>query len=276
MKKIISRVTATLVCGVAFSAFAGSPDMPMHPTIASGLYLGMGGSWNAANSHYDYTINNDDTVSITYTSALDSIDMQQNKFAPMAQVGYWAPIDNELLWGVSATYKYLNAKNNSNDVLINASEAFTGSDEGVVTTDLTLTHELLLIGYVGMQYGKGYFYIGAGPAMLTVTNNVNVDSGVNVGTASAPVYESSSFSECKTTWGGVGQLGYNYYFKSTWFLSGNYTYVVTADYTFNDSATLNGFNGSNGANSATPVTISREGSSTIQEFMFSINKVFTM
>lgn len=258
-----------LVGGAIMSAVAGGPDVAPAPMVTPGLYVGLGGAWNSHFVSGQYEINQ---VSVPATTAgvdtaFDQANDNDSKFAPLAQIGYWAPIDDEWLWGLQATYKYLNyTTSNDQAALLNAG--------GTAVTNLvertSFNNELLLLAYAGMQYDRGYFYLGLGAVMWTVRSNVGPLVTNAPGNGNNYV---NYFLETDTLWGGAFQVGYNYYMKPTWFLGLNYTYAQSG--TFKKSALRTNAEWNAAAAATTPVsTITRSIRIETQEFMFSINKVF--
>lgn len=277
MKKLISQVTVSLlVSGAVMTALAGGPDVPT--MVTPGLYLGLGGSWNTvdmvASGLNQYQTNTNGYVT---GYATDNFKDTQNRLAPMAQLGYWAPIDDVWLWGLVGEYKYLNYNTT------NANTGFTGSSNAannvlaasVDNLYTNLQHEFMLLLYFGAQYDKGYFYLGLGPVLFTLRNSVQRGGpGTAAGTGN-PVQYQQSVSASDTIWGGAAQLGYNYYFNPTWFLGFNYTYTVTGDSTYTNTVNAGTFS-SVVASATNTLNISRTLGFTVQEVMFSINKVFEL
>ncbi|OGO93995.1 MAG: hypothetical protein A3F10_00845 [Coxiella sp. RIFCSPHIGHO2_12_FULL_42_15] len=292
MKKLIAQAAVSLlVSGAVATAFAGGPDVPA-PMVTPGLYLGLGGSWNTVDESTGTIISasaNNATAAATGNlggttgrTAWDQYDASQNRLAPMAQLGYWAPIDNEWLWGIVAQWKYLGYKtqneNTSRGQFLDnatANPVIFATAPANVSSQTRVNNEVLLLVYFGAQYDKGYFYLGLGPALFTAYNAVYAN-GITTGLPPAgPNTFSPSVSTYETMWGGAAQLGYNYYFKPTWFLGFNYTYALSGTYNFGSSADQAAFESGTAANLAT-LNFSRNVQITIQEVMFSINKVFEM
>lgn len=259
MKKLLSQATVSLlVSGAVMTAFAGGPDMPS--MVTPGVYMGLGGSWNTV----DMAVNTSVTSTVgdvVTTDTASNIKDSQSRLAPMAQLGYWGMIDDMWLWGIVGEYKYLNYNLNTN------SGAYLDLVQKVKTAEadylaVNLQHEFMLLLYFGATYDKGYLYLGFGPVLFTLRDSIRTYSQ----TASSPGFE--SFGSSDTIWGGAAQLGYNYYFNPTWFLGFNYTYTVTGNYNLSNAVTTT--LETENAN----ISVDRNYGFTVQEVMFSINKVF--
>jgi hypothetical protein len=255
MKKLLSQATVSLlVSGAVMTAFAGGPDMPS--MVTPGVYMGLGGSWNTVDMTVNTTFNS--TVEGTTNSyVLSNIKDSQSRLAPMAQLGYWGMIDDMWLWGLVGEYKYLNYNLNTINGTASVLNPGLASDVYSDALAVNLQHEFMLLLYFGATFDKGYLYLGFGPVLFTLRDSVRDYSaeGTFVSTGSSD-----------TIWGGAAQLGYNYYFNPTWFLGFNYTYTVTGNYQLSDSFTP--------GTDALEFGLNRDYGFTVQEVMFSINKVF--
>lgn len=281
MKNIVSKAAlGLLVGGAVLSAFAGGPDVPPAPMVTPGLYIGLGGSWNTVDVQnvvdgVETNIPGSPGVALSYH---DHVDQQLNRLAPMGQIGYWSPIDSEWLWGLQANYKFINARFEDYS-LPNAGAVWSADPTNGAYLKTRLTHELFLMAYFGMQFNKGYFYLGGGPVMFRIAHKLG-DPSTSVSNAAGTRFHLSEtvFTNTDTVWGGGAQIGYNYYFKPDWFLGFSYTYVVTGD---ND---ILGFTTKNtnlsglaaGLGGSADDTVRTNNSTTVQEVMFSINKVFAV
>ncbi len=276
MKKLIMQATVGLLVGGAImSAVAGGPDVAPAPMVTPGLYVGLGGAYGSHFVSRQYGIT-DTPIAAPFVldSSLDQLDNTNSKFAPLAQIGYWAPIDDEWLWGVQVTYKYLNYTVNSDSytgsLLQNATGLASLNSAKLVKT--SFQNELLLLAYGGMQFDKGYFYLGVGAAMWTVRDHFGVAVALNNVVTNGNNF-TNFFTQTGTLWGGAFQVGYNYYMKSDWFLGLNYTYALSGTFSKSETANANAFNNAAVINSNN-VTVTRTVSIETQEFMFSVNKVF--
>lgn len=273
MKKLLTQATVGLLVGGAIlSAVAGGPDTPA-PMVTPGLYVGVGGGYNSFYVRRSTDANQRTVGTALVTQTSDTSNNTNSKFAPMAQLGYWAPIDDEWLWGLQATYKYLNYTIDD----LYTGQILAASNTGVGLHERTsVNNELLLLAYGGVHFDKGYAYLGLGAAMFTVRDWVGPVAG---GATATNLFGINTFVNLfratRTQWGGALQVGYNYYFKPTWFMGVNYTFAMTGTYSQTVSQAGSTFTGAN----ATATNINNVVHSVqleVQEFMFSINKVFEL
>lgn len=258
MKKLLSQVSVgLLVSGAVATAFAGGPDMPS--MVTPGIYLGLGGSWNTVDMSVNTAVNDVVGTTLTPVAASHNLKDSQSRLAPMAQLGYWGMIDDTWLWGLVGEYKYLNYNLNT----INGAGSVVGLDSDFLAVNLQ--HEFMMLLYFGATFDKGYLYLGFGPVLYTLR-----DSG-RIYETSAPHATTTTFAGSDTIWGGAAQLGYNYYFNPTWFLGFNYTYTVSGNYALNNNVVVPA---ASTADTATTTAYNRDYGFTVQEVMFSINKVF--
>lgn len=199
--KLALRVLCSLVIFCFTSALAGGPDVPPPPTYYDGFYVGLGGSYNFT------SVDNQDVLR-------DSFQVQDfannvNKLAPIFQMGYWGMLGDSAMFGVKAFFKYLNARPHL--VYDNALDIFTQDDQ--VDYEVSL---LLLLGY---QVHDFLLYIGAGVVVFpSVKSRIDITGDIS--------------NICRTLWGGIAQIGFNYYFNPWWFLDASFTYAQTANYLF--------------------------------------------
>jgi len=277
MKKLLSQVSVSLlVSGAVMTAFAGGPDMPT--MVTPGLYMGLGGSWNTVDMTVDTNIQQvaPDALATARQLSVANTKDSQSRLAPMGQLGYWGMIDDTWLWGLVGEYKYLNY--NMNTASGNQGVVFpttvSADTDAFGNLSVNLQHEFMILLYFGATYDKGYFYLGLGPVLFTLNDSVRHYFGGGTTFVGAPAtFQSVSGSE--VIWGGAAQLGYNYYFNPTWFLGFNYTYTVTGDYSLNNVGTA-WHNPGSSASADRDLSFNRSYSFTVQEVMFSINKVFEL
>lgn len=263
MKKLFSQVSVgLLVSGAVMTAFAGGPDMPS--MVTPGIYLGLGGSWNTV----DMSLNTStyELVEGVHNHLISPYNLKdsQSRLAPMAQLGYWGMVDDTWLWGLVAEYKYLNYNLNT----INGRDFGYAPTTGDNSADLAvnLQHEFMMLLYFGATFDKGYLYLGLGPVLFTLRDSVREYEAPNAGTF-------QGFGSSDTIWGGAAQLGYNYYFNPTWFLGFNYTYTVTGDYALSNHVN-HWVTVAESTTTTSDFHSDRTYGFTVQEVMFSINKVF--
>ena len=262
MKKLLSQATVSLlVSGAVMTAFAGGPDMPS--MVTPGVYMGLGGSWNTVDMSVNTSVLTG--AELDTQSSVGNLKDSQSRLAPMAQLGYWGMIDDMWLWGIVGEYKYLNYNLNTINGIPEVAFPTASAGDSYGRLAVNLQHEFMLLLYFGATYDKGYLYLGFGPVLYTLRDSVRqYNDTLGAGTF-------ASLGSSDTIWGGAAQLGYNYYFNPTWFLGFNYTYTVSGNYQLsNNNAEWYTTTGTSSEN----VQINRDYGFTVQEVMFSINKVF--
>lgn len=286
-KRIMQATVGLLVGGAVLSALAGGPEVAPAPLVTPGLYFGLGGALDTyyIKRYYSVQFNNVATGTTTPgSSAQDYLNAIDRQFAPMVQLGYWAPLGNVWLWGLQANYKYLGYGTNNEATLpvigsaLNTANGsgfnFTLANAGAYTT---FTNELLLLAYMGIQFDPGFFYCGIGAAMWSLHDFVGPQVQSNI-TGAFPVNYTYNYAKATNTlWGGAIQAGFNYYLSPTWFLDASYTFAMSGTYTKSQSISYAVFNndGFSGYGSSY-VTLSRKIQLETQELMLSVNKVFEL
>ena len=285
MKK---SILALCILSAFNAAFAGGVEMPAEPEVIPGFYIGLGPTWNNIRKYDNVTVDwYQQYVNPTVlVQTGDNFTEYLNFAAPMAQVGYWHPCRENWVWGVQANYKYLGMTSPGNGTLL-----YNVSSINILNINISavnrVNHEFMLLFYLGKQWGRAIPYLAAGPAFFyvnsiirnptVISNNLTVAQGIitnqNVLIAQT-VTANQNLSNSQAIWGGAAQLGLNYYFAPTWFCNLNYTYVVSANRNFVSTVNQAVFNPINTNNSPSTLTFTRRISITMQEFMFSVNKVF--
>jgi len=244
----------------------------------------------------------------------DPIHHTTNTFAPEAQIGYFQHFTgSNWLWGVKFMYKYLQATSTTSDPTIpldldNVSVQFTDNVDPAHSADInadqsdfgddvhvasivgssaqtSVNHELALMAFIGRSFANSFIYLGVGPSLFgTQTNIYNAAVTGPDGAVSAEL--SDDLSSKKWMWGGAVQVGMAYYFNPTWFLDLSYTYAITSKYgtsfAFSDSSS-DSFTHTHDevtydvdVNAAADASASINQRVTAQEFVASINKVFSV
>jgi outer membrane protein W len=243
---------------------------------ANGFYAGLGASANSINENYSSTI-----FSSNSRSARDSYNVNSNQLAPMLQIGYRQPLPKNWLWGIVAQWKYLNYRTPNVDSsngqhIANASFSsinyFGANIERDFASQTKLNNEFLLLFYIGYQMMQGYGYFGLGPAFITATNHVYLNS-VHTPNATGDHLITTSVESNKTMCGGAAQLGYNYFITPSWFVNLNYTYLQTTNTGFNNTTNAAIYNGAS-TTGPTSLTLKRNITFSTQEVMLSVNKAF--
>jgi len=245
------------------------------PTFATGFYTGIGASANTTRENFSSNI-----FSSTNRSAHDSYVTSANQLAPMLQLGYFNTQQN-WLWGVAAQWKYLNYQtpneNSSNGQHI-ANSSFSSINffgpniERDFASETKINNEFLFLAYFGLPLAQGYGYFGLGPALLTASNHIYLNS-IHTPNGTGDHLISTSVNRDKVMWGSAAQIGYNYFFNPCWFMNINYTYLQTATTNFNNTVNAAIYNGAS-APGPTTLTLKRDIRINPQEVMISINRVF--
>ena len=193
-----------LVCCIS-AALAGGPDVPPPPVTYDGFYVGLGGTYNSLAVHHQ-----DPFVAVNYQDYTSNL----NKLAPIFQLGYWGMISDDFMFGVKAFYKYLNARPH---LVYNAGGA------NIFTEDNEVDHEVALLLLFGVQVHDVLLYLGGGVVVFPSTQAKFHHTLAGGG----------FFTACNTFWGGIGQIGLNYYFNPWWFMDASYTYAQTSSVFYN-------------------------------------------
>ncbi|WP_298623349.1 hypothetical protein [uncultured Legionella sp.] len=274
MKKLISLALANVLMNVIPPVFAGAQGAIS--LITPGLYMGVGGGWSLTEEDYHSTFRTN-----TGNGAIDHYNAAQNRIIPMAQLGYWAPVHSDWLWGLAgqwlyAGYKTTNENSNLGQHIPNASFSSINIFGPDVIRDFSaqtkVTNEARVLLYAGQQLKQGYVYLGIGPAVLAVSNTMYVSSIHSAPNTNSDTLYSNSAKTNKTLWGGAAQVGYNYYINPSYFINFSYTYTQTAKHQFDNSTNTALFNG---AMSAGPnlLSMNRRVSIAQQDVAITINKV---
>ncbi len=195
--------------------FAGS-TVPVAPSF-EGVYLGVGGAFDTVNLRADVSTLTT-SVSSTFSITEDSIGKTndtQNRFVPVADLGYWHGLSDDNYVGIKGVYKYLNHE----AVTTLPNTFFTGSSVSTLKT----TNEGLLLATYGQSFGNWMPFVGAGASLFTVKHTVEnsrVDFVGNVTKVSG--------SKSKTLWGGAFQAGFSYLLPHNWLTTIAYSFAMSS------------------------------------------------
>ncbi len=191
MSKFLKALSVAGLTVSAASVFAGGVEQA--PMDASGMFVGLGAGYNSTSVSY-YAATN---------ANLNDTDTRNN-FAPFLQVGYWGHIDQQWMWGVKATYKYLNANTYGLAYDSNTKQAATA--------------QML----IGMNFSQALVYMGFGASYMPT----NFDDGVNAGS-----------SDHAAMWGGVVSIGARKDLNQSWFVDTSYSYAFSGKNSLTNNAT---------------------------------------
>lgn len=201
-----------------------------------------------------------------------SPEISQYSISEEVHVGYFKHLPcSEWLWGVKLAYQYL--QNNSSDktLYLDFDNAANTHNQVVADLETDIDHVFSGLVFFGRSYSHGFTYLGIGPVLFDANNTINNlyddHSGYYIGRLED--LDSSS----RWIWGGMVQVGINYYLNANWYFDLNYTYALSGRTDINNSGnftpTIN-----NGLNSGT-LTINNSERINSQAIIVSINKVFS-
>jgi opacity protein-like surface antigen len=254
---ICVSVLAVASSGACLANGTAVKSLPPEVGNWSGLYIGVGGSYNWA--HFDQSLQGvSGTINVLNGATpvaqgqeggpFFDFDRNESGFAPDAQIGYMVPFaGGDWLAGFKFTYKYANMDSKENVSIpqdgtgtilsgprAGTSEPITGFVQ-ISPAEIHLKHQFELIATIGRAFGNVLLYAGGGPALFDVeTNFINgipfATSGLGTVAVSVPI----SASNNNWVWGGAVQVGAAYAFARNWFLDFSYTYAVSENFTIED------------------------------------------
>lgn len=271
MKLFQSFGSILILC--LFNSTVCSDGFNPSPKNQSGLFLGIGGAYNFSTVH--------STLSGTLSASTGNppigtfsgstiYQSTHQTLAPEVQIGYFLPFTNpNWLWGFKLNYEYapINAKDSVSTLNLLAPAINTIDNININPIRTKMIHELLLPAFIGHAISNGFIYLGAGPVLSKIQNQISGSdalSGFYIGNL-------NRWSQSKWVWGGAVQAGLAFYLNPTWLFNINYTYAHSKD-TLNQSSTFT-TNINGGLNSGT-LSLSNSQSLTTQEIGVSINKLF--
>lgn len=280
---------------ISTTAFAGA----MGPVQQNpqGFFIGIGGNYNSLNLSQNSSglgISNLYTNSVLTSQGIASGTAAPFKntsltFSPEVQAGYLRNFNTDTYYGIKFTYQYLNAVATNRDlylpqtgVLRSFNPPATSSMYGYAIADsveITVNHDMNLFAIIGKQFNNKYFYLGAGPSLMSLrSQNYNsigyaLIDGETLNVTGLVNYGSPTI----WAWGGAAQLGMNYFISPSLFLDASYTYSIAGTYS---STHKQSFTNTSAAGSTTIVTSGILATkdtfrnTTIQSVNLSINKLF--
>jgi opacity protein-like surface antigen len=165
--------------------------------------------------------------------------------SPAAQLGYYQRFSkaSPWVWGLKATYAFLNAEAQSDKtLLVPQSGGYTppiGAGNGHLTGNVVIksvtakvNNQIGLLPILGRAYKRGFVYLGGGPAWSqTIISNNGVDgTAVNVATGridSQTDREKYNFTGSSWSVGWQVSAGATYFIDSRTFLDLSYSYAQT-------------------------------------------------
>ena len=244
-------LSANLLGGTV--CFAGGMGVTELDLMHDGLFLGLGASYNSINitqNSWGKGISNIQTSTGANSNGIAQgngapFHNLTNTLAPEIQAGYFKHFTGtENLYGLKFSYQYLGSTATNSNLYIPqlgtmvSNTGATSSLFGYVNADsvqVTTSHELTLLAFIGRSFGNKYVYLGAGPALfkLKSKNYYSIGyaefEGATVNVTGLVSYSSPSI----WAWGGAAQLGMTYFINPTWFIDASYTYAITGNNTTN-------------------------------------------
>lgn len=286
-----------LTCSMfATSAFAGQMGAIKNP---EGFFIGLGANYSSLTLQQDswgLGISNLYANSVLTSSGIAQGNAAPFRntslsFSPEVQAGYLKNFNNNHYFGAKFTYQYLGqVATNRNLYLPQTGELrsynppSTSSMFGYAIADsveTTINHNMNLLALVGTQYGNKYFYLGAGPSLISLrSENYNSIGYALVDGATLNVTGLVNYSSPTIwAWGGAAQVGMSYFIDSSLFIDASYTYSVAGSYastheqSFSNTSVVTGTTIVTSGILATKDTFK---STSIQSVNLSINKLFNV
>jgi opacity protein-like surface antigen len=178
--------------------------------------------------------------------------------SPAAQLGYFQKFTktSPWIWGVKATYAFLNAETQRDKaLLVPQSGGYTppfGAGQGHLTGNVIIkqvtakvNNQIGLLPIIGRSYKRGFFYLGGGPSWSqTIISNNGVDgTAVNVATGrinSQTDRDKFNFTGANWSVGWQATAGATYFIDSKTFFDLSYSYAQTGYQSIPYSANFRG------------------------------------
>lgn len=233
----VSFLCTTLLFSFACAAKA---DGILASPVESGVYVGLGGSYNWARNKANTAAILDAVSGIppngVFTRRIGPYFETAEAFSPEAQIGYLRHIaDSNWLWGAEFRYQYsrLNVvaegAGNPRTYLTLSNPAANTTDR--VTSSSVSFHvrdELILPVFAGYSFSRGFIYLGAGPSLFrtqrTIGSISDTSSALYIGNA-------EGFSASNWVWGGAVQAGIAWHVNPAWFVKLDYTWAASGKFT---------------------------------------------
>ena len=215
----------------------------------------------------------------------------ERTFAPSVRAGYFKKFaGSNCLWGAKFSYSNLGLGSTSTvrNVLLPQTGSFTatGSTTSVPFTgnafvrsfETLITHQLVLVPFIGRSFEKIFLYIGAGPTLAQTETKLNGLIGfadvnrAHTDVSGTPVNLSSS----RWVFGGAAVLGATYFFNASWFLNFGYTFTMTTNEISNVSSPFANPHGANGSPIKGTLVGRSSGAVVTQGVTLTINRAFCL
>jgi opacity protein-like surface antigen len=212
--------------------------------------------------------------------------------SPAAQLGYFQKFTktSPWIWGVKATYAFLNAETQSDKaLLVPQSGGYTppiGAGGGHLTGNVVIkqvtakvNNQIGLLPIIGRSYKRGFFYLGGGPSWSqTIISNNGVDgTAVNVATGKIDSQtDRDRFNFTGTNWsvGWQATAGATYFIDSKTFFDLSYSYAQTGYQSIPYSANFRGVDIRDGTLNEGTLSGNTNGAIANQSVILTINRRF--
>lgn len=212
--------------------------------------------------------------------------------SPAAQLGYFQKFSktSSWVWGIKATYAFLNAEAQSDKaLLVPQSGGYTppiGAGEGHLTGNVVIkqvtakvNNQIGLLPILGRTYKRGFFYLGGGPSWSqTIISNNGVDgTAVNVGTGKIDSQtDRDKFNFTGSNWsvGWQAIAGATYFIDSKTFFDLSYSYAQTGYQSIPYSANFRGADIRDGTLNEGTLSGNTNGAIANQSVILTINRRF--
>jgi len=260
-KPIFATMALALTAGTAaatdLSSVFGLQPTSASPTIVprSGLSLGVGGNLNIATfsqqnlflagTSQDVILSpgplNNRILGTGWAGWNTHVNLTpQVRVGPIVQVNYFNHFgDSDWMWGVKASYTYLNSAAASprvlipqfgafNDAILNITDPFYGTYT-IGQYQTRINHQFVLTPYIGRSFANGFFYVGGGPSLSQLQTNLNRMLGIR-NSGGQPINQTgipANAQDSLWVFGGAATVGINYFLTQSWYLDFNYTFSNT-------------------------------------------------
>jgi hypothetical protein len=207
--------------------------------------------------------------------------------APTVQAGFYQRIgEGDWLWGATLSYAYLGAAAKASNVLLPQAGAFTNADGSAAPSfngnafirsyETRISHQIMLLPFVGYAFAPGQIYVGAGPTYSRVETTINGLIGFAdiVGRPSDISGAPQDFSGSGWVWGAAAVVGARAFLDGGWFVDVRYGYAATQRQTTRYSSPFLNPNGVGGTVISGTLVGSSAGSVTTQGVTVTINRLF--
>ena len=213
--------------------------------------------------------------------------------SPAAQLGYFQKFSksSQWVWGVKATYAFLNAETQSDKpLLVPQSGSYTpptvGPSQGQLTGNVVIksvtarvNNQIGLLPIIGRTYRRGFFYLGGGPSWSQAIISNNGVDGTSVDVATGKINSQTDrdrFNFTGSSWsvGWQATAGATYFIDSKTFFDLSYSYAQTGYQSIPYSAQFRGLDIRAGTLNEGTLSGNTNGAIANQSVILTINRRF--